>query len=124
MHDSAHFGVNEARLYTVPPSVVRPVDRLDNDPGSASILPEWGRNSGRGVKMTDLGNTGSWCEPRAIPCEPYSRKHSPAARIEQRTRVALAGSMGLSRTLPRTPARTTGHKSTTLVTTCDPHAVG
>ena len=28
-----------------------------------------------------------------------------------------------NRTVPRTPTRTVGHKSTTLVTTCDPDAV-
>ena len=92
------------------------------DPRRASNLPEWGHNSGKGVQRVDFGILGSWCKPIAVPCKQSSHKHSPTPRIEQRTRVALAGSMGRSRTVPRTLAGTVRHKTRRATSTRNPCA--
>ena len=76
------------------------------DPESAPNLPEWGRNSGKWLKMVEFGNLGSWCKPIAVPCEQPFREYCPTTQTEQRTWVALAGSMSMSHTMPRTLART------------------
>ena len=102
VHDWLHIGVNETEVHTETTPVVHQVNHL----APTLNLPASGQDSGKWGQMVDLGNTGSWCKPMVIRCEPYSRKDSPAARIEQHTRVALAGSMGLSRIVPRTPSHT------------------
>ena len=89
MHDPARFGVNQARVYTVPNPVVHQVARFENAPN----LPESGRNSGWRLKLVNFENMGSWCEPLAVPCEQPSRERSPTPQIEQHSQVALAGSI-------------------------------
>jgi len=79
VHDRCRIGVNQARLYTVPPSVVHQVDILTPTPN----LPEWGHNSGKRLKMVDFGNLTSWCEPIAVPCEQPFREYVRTNRIEQ-----------------------------------------
>ena len=80
MHDSAHFGVNEAQVHTDSLTVRTKSLVLKSPPN----LPEWGHNSGKRLKMVDFGSLASWCEPRATPCKPGSRECGQAPRTAQR----------------------------------------
>ena len=106
MNDPAHFGVTQTQVHTDPPSVVHQAACLTWTPSRPPIRQSGDRTpAGGGVKMVDFGNLGRWCELRAFPFEARFHDSTLAPQIEQRTRVSLAGSMGLSRTVLRTPAR-------------------
>ena len=102
VHDRPRIRVNQARLYTETTPVVHQVDHL----ASTLNLPASGQDSGKGLKMVDFGNLVSWCEPRAVPCKQPPHKNYPTPQTEQRTWMALAGSVSTSHTMPRTLART------------------
>ena len=70
VHDRLHIGVNETEVHTETTPVVHQVDHL----APTLNLPKSGRDSGKGLKMVDLGDLTSWCEPRAVPCKQPSRK--------------------------------------------------
>ena len=89
VHDQSHIGVNGTEVHTDSLTVRTKSLVLKTRPN----LPKWGRNSGRGVKLVDFENMGSWCEPVAVPCEQPSRERSPTPQIEQHSQVALAGSI-------------------------------
>ena len=105
MHDRLHIGVNKTEVHTEIPPVVHQADHL----APTLNLPASGRDSGKGLKMVDLSNTGSWCEPRAVSCEAFYRGFRPIERTQQRPPDPLVGCTAPPCTVSRTPMRTVRH---------------